>query len=295
MSIYVTTVLLAVIGTVMGSFAGATVWRLRARQLREDAAAGEKVTSADGQQVRVLKRRKLADDRSQCLHCGHALAWYDLVPLASWLWLRGKCRYCRKPIGYFEPLMEIGVAVFFACSFLFWPYELSGSLEVVKFSLWLIGGVGLAVLFAYDAKWFLLPNVIMFPVIGVGVAYSAISVWEQDFALGAAYSVLLACSVLSGLYYVIYVVSKGAWIGFGDIKLGLALALLLADWRLALLTLFLANLIGALVLLPFMIAGKITRKMHVPFGPFLIAGWFISGIFGLAIIDWYLSFTLSLV
>lgn len=295
MSIFVWTVFLAVTGAIMGSFAGATVWRLRALQLREDVAAGEKISSTDKEQVKVLTRRKMADDRSQCLHCGHKLAWYDLIPLVSWVLLRGKCRYCRKSIGYFEPLMEVGVAAFFAISFLFWPYELSSALEVAKFSAWLIGGVGLAVLFAYDTKWFLLPNVVMFPVIGIGAVYSLLVLWEQGFSLSTAYGILLACAVLSGLYYVIYVVSKGAWIGFGDIKLGLALALLLADWRLALLALFLANLIGAVVLLPFMIAGKVTRQMHVPFGPLLIAGWFVAGIFGYAIIDWYLSLTLSLV
>lgn len=294
MSELVLTIFLAITGSIAGSFAGATVWRLRARQLREDAAAGEKISKTDKQQVKSLTRRQITEDRSQCLHCGNTLAWYDLVPVFSWLSLRGKCRYCRKPIGYFEPLIEVSVAAFFAISFLFWPYDLSTALEITRFLLWLVAGVGLAILFAYDAKWFLLPNVVMFPVIIVGAVYSFIVLWGQGFALETVYAILLSCVMLSGLYYLIYVTSKGAWIGFGDIKLGLALALLLADWQLALLALFLANFIGAMVLLPFMAAGKVTRRMHVPFGPFLITGWFIAGIFGVFIIDWYLSLSLSL-
>src|SRR6476661_6297359 len=104
---------ITVIGLVMGSFAGAQVWRLRARQLVEDSSNGESVDSHELKRLRPLTGRKTSEDRSQCLSCGHTLAWYDLVPLASWASTQGKCRYCKKPIGKFEPFIEIGTALIF--------------------------------------------------------------------------------------------------------------------------------------------------------------------------------------
>ena len=101
----------------MGSYAGATVWRLRARQLVEDKADGEKVDSKEYKKLLPLTQSTLANDRSRCLHCGHTLAWYDLLPLASWISTKGKCRYCGKKIGNFEPLMEIGTAIVFVAAF----------------------------------------------------------------------------------------------------------------------------------------------------------------------------------
>jgi leader peptidase (prepilin peptidase)/N-methyltransferase len=105
--------------------------------------------------------------------------------------------------------------------------------------------------------------------------------------LATLISMLIAVVVLSGLYLSLWLISKGQWIGFGDVKLGLALALLLSDWRLAFITLFAANLIGCLIVIPGMIAGKITRKTRVPFGPLLIAGYVISALFGAHILSWY--------
>ena len=151
---------LAVFGLCLGSFAGASVWRLRARQLRDDKKAGEEVDPKEYKRLKALTKHSLTKDRSVCLHCGYTLRWYDLIPLVSWLTLKGKCRECRKPIGRFEPLIELGTALFFVASFLFWPVPLETTEAIIPFVLWLIAGVGLAILFAYDAKWFLLPDAV---------------------------------------------------------------------------------------------------------------------------------------
>lgn len=279
---------LGVIGLFFGSFAGAMVWRLRASQLREDEVAGEKVPAKDKKQVHKIKKTSSLQDRSLCLHCGHQLAWHDMVPLVSWVALRGKCRYCRQKIGNFEPFIELSVGAFFAVSFLFWAYPLDTPLDIASFILWLCAGVGIAILAVYDARWFLLPNKVVFPLIGIGVLYSGVSLVQHQFDADQWLNIVYSCFALSGLYYILYVASRHQWIGFGDIKLGLALALLLADWRLAVLALFLANVIGTLLVLPMMLRGKIKRQAHVPFGPLLISGWFLAGLFGNDIINWYL-------
>lgn len=282
---------LVVLGLAMGSFAGATVWRLRGRQLVEDKAAGEKVDSHEYKTLLPLTKTKLSRDRSRCLHCGHQLAWYDLLPLVSWLSVKGKCRYCGVRIGWFEPLIEIGTALLFIVSYLFWPEMLGTPLAVVHLGLWLIVCVMLVILFAYDLKWFLLPDVVVFPLLAVAVLIALLHILTSPSALTASSLLNLfgAALILSGFYYVLWLVSKGQWIGFGDVKLGLALALLLGDWQLAFIALFAANLIGCLYIIPGMIAGKISRTTRVPFGPLLIMGGVIALLFGPHILDLYMS------
>lgn len=287
------TLILGVFGALLGSFAGAQVWRLRASQLRYDEKVGEKVYQKEKHEVEKLPKSSISKDRSVCLQCGNRLQWFDLIPLLSWLQLQGKCRYCHKKIGWTEPLIEISMAVFFVVSYLFWPYPLSTPVDFALFVVWLTAGVGMGILFLYDLKWFLLPDKITFPLIGLGLFYSLLTVALQGFTVQSFMSVVYACLILSGLYYLIYVLSQHQWVGFGDVKLGLALALLLADWRLALLALFLANLIGVIIILPLLISKKIKRHAHVPFGPLFIAGWFIAGVFGKHIVDWYWTITLG--
>lgn len=284
---------LGALGLVLGSFSGATVWRLRARQLRNDENNGEKVNAKDKRSIAKLKPRAFHKDRSVCLHCGHDLKWYDLIPIASWLSTRGKCRYCRKPIGKFEPIVEISLSLFFVLSFLFWPGELATPLELAQFAIWLIAGTGMAILFAYDMKWFLLPDAVTFPLIGLGAVNALLYILASPSPLESIFSVAWSCLILGGLYYAIYVFSKKQWVGFGDVKLGLALGLLIANWQYAILTLFLANLIGTIIILPLLASGVLRKGAHVPFGPLLISGWAIAGIFGGKIIGWYLSLMLG--
>lgn len=283
--------LLVLLGLMFGSFAGAQVWRLRARQLVEDKNEGEEIDQKEYDTLLPLTKNTVSSDRSQCLHCGKTLAWYDLLPLVSWLSTGGKCRYCKKRIGAFEPLMEMGTAGVFVLSYVLWPLPLTSGVGLTAFLLWLVAVVLLAILFAYDCKWFLLPDSIVFPLIGVGILMSVLKVATAAHIGTALMSLAGAVMVLSGLYFLLWVGSKGQWIGFGDVKLGLGLALLLADWRLALLALFLANLIGSLIVLPGMLLGKVSRKAHVPFGPLLIAGTVIALLIGERIVAFYIGIT----
>lgn len=284
-----TVTVLGLLGLVFGSFAGAQVWRLRARQLVEDKTAGEPYDKKQYKALLPIAKHGFKQDRSQCLLCGHTLKWYDLIPLVSWLRTGGKCRYCRRPIGHFEPLIEVGMAGFFIVSFLAWPVELSSSLAIAQFATWLIIGVLLAILFAYDAKWFLLPDRIIFPLIGVTLIYNFLGMAGGSDPWMAVADTVSAIVILSGLYLVLWLISHGRWIGFGDVKLGVALGLLTGSWQLAFLTLFLANLIGCFIVIPGLITKKMTRTTQVPFGPMLIGACVIAVLYGYSIINWYLS------
>jgi len=279
---------LILVGLCLGSFAGALAWRLRASQLKEDKAAGESYDKAEYHMLKKLTESSVLNDRSQCLHCDYTLRWYDLIPLVSWIALKGKCRQCHTPIGFLEPLVELSLLLFFVLSYAFWPYGLTTGFEIARFILWLVAGIAMAILAIYDAKWSLLPDKVTFTLIGIGLVTSILSVVGSADIIETLANILGSIIILSGLYFLVYLVSKGKWIGFGDIKLGLGLALLLSDWQLAFVALFAANLIGCLWVIPGMVMGKIKRQTHIPFGPLLIVGAIIAAIAGPYLIQAYL-------
>lgn len=280
---------LVLLGLTFGSFAGATVWRLRARQLVEDKAEGEEYDEKQYKRLVMLTKHKGTKDRSRCLSCSHQLAWYDLLPLVSWASTGGRCRYCRRPIGLFEPLIELSTAALFVASYSLWPGGVVTILDIVQFGLWLVAGVMMVILFVYDLKWFLLPWQVMFSLIAVSAAEAVLTVVEAPDTGTAILSLLGAVAILSGLYFVLHKISNGTWIGFGDVYLGLALALLLADWQLAFVTLFAANLIGCILVIPGLMTGKLSRTTPVPFGPMMIAGFLLAFFYGQPLIAWYSS------
>lgn len=286
MSLLFATLGLGVFGLALGSFAGATVWRLRARQLQYDQKNGEAIDKAEYRRLKPLLNGFRANDRSRCLHCKHTLAWYDLLPLASWLSTAGKCRYCKVPIGVFEPLIELMTATLFVLSYAYWPFALVTPLAWLQFGIWLAIVVGLVIIFWYDAKWFLVLWVTIWPLLILGVLFVALQ-YAQYPSVVLLLNTLGAITLLAGLYWLLWAVSKGKWVGLGDAQIGVVLGLVLMDWQKAFLTLLLANAIGTLVVLPGLLTKKISRNSAVPFGPLLITGALISFFWGAAIIAWF--------
>jgi len=283
---------LILVGACLGSFAGATVWRLRAKQLQSDKDNKEPYDHTEYTRLKKLTGKSFLNDRSRCLHCGYELKWYDLIPLVSWLSLKGKCRSCQHPIGTFEPLIELGMIAYFVLSYAFWPGGVETGLQIAHFILWLAAGVAMAILFVYDLKWFLLPDSVVIALGIIGLAIVGVSAAETQDIIGTIATALGGVAVLGGLYAVLFIVSKGKWVGFGDVKLGAVLALVLVDWQLAAVALFLANLIGCLIVIPPLMSKKISRTSRVPFGPMLISGVVLTWFIGWGILDWYL-FTLG--
>ena len=267
MSVYVISVIiLALLGLTFGSFVNAAVWRIR--------------------QKRALS---LLDDRSECTHCGHKLAWFDLIPVVSWAMLRGRCRYCGKRIED-TPLPEIGVTLYFVGSFILWPGNLGMALGITDFVFWLVYGVLLAILFVYDVRYMLLPNKLTYTLIVLAAVNLIIHIIAMPAdAVSLIVNAALGVVSIGGIYLALYVVSRGRWVGFGDVKLGVFLGLALMNWKLGLLTFLLANLLGCLVILPGLLTRKLTRTSRVPFGPFLIVAFVIAMLVGRPIVTWYLT------
>lgn len=252
---------LVLLGLCFGSFVNALVWRLH-------------------------EHKDWVKGRSICVHCKHALAAKDLVPVVSWLWLQGRCRYCHKPIAVQYPVVESATALLFVGSYAFWPVALTGS-QVAVFALWLVLMVGLMALLVYDLRWMLLPDKLIFPLIGVAVVQALIVVFGSSHSLRALVNVVLAVAIGGGLFYVLFQVSGGKWIGGGDVKLGWLLGIIAGTPGRSLLLIFLAAVLGSLVSLPLLASKRLKPKSVIPFGPFLILGVIIVVLFGGHILDWY--------
>ena len=162
-------ILLFILGLCAGSFVNAVVWRTRQQSLvtSRKSSAKKIKTSKLGTSDSGLETKNsqfsILRGRSQCPNCHHQLAPRDLIPIFSWLSLKGKCRYCKKPISVQYPLVELAGGLVFKASYLFWPLAFDTSGQWVLFASWLITSIGLLALLVYDYKWMLLPNRILYP------------------------------------------------------------------------------------------------------------------------------------
>lgn len=217
---------------------------------------------------------------SHCMKCKYQLQWYDNIPIISWVTLGGKCRKCRKPIGYSEILSEVGLGLAFAATFWWWPSKndlvMGDFAEVLKFGLFLINLVLLLISFVYDAKWKELPVGILIASSVLALAFLGIDIFTAYGVVGSFDWLSLggAIVILPVFYYLMYKVSKERWVGGGDWILCVPLALMLENFWLALFALFVSNIIGSVISLPILIRAK-NRKMTIPFGPFLILGFLV--------------------
>lgn len=278
-------VLVFVVGICLGSFINALVWRL------------SKQLDRYGEPLKLTKKEQtdfsITTGRSMCPNCKHTLAWNDLVPVLSWLSLRGKCRYCKVPISAQYPLVELLTGVLFVVSYSVWPQDMNVTWVVVSFISWLLILVGLVALALYDIKTMLLPNRILFPLIWI----AGISLAVQ-FIVGRPivdiWAIAGAVLVAGGIFWILYQLSDGNWIGGGDVKLGILAGLLVATPMMAFLYIFVASILGLMYSLPLMLTKRLTKASKVPFGPFLIGSLIIVMLWGSQMVDWYTQTLLGL-
>lgn len=282
-----------IVGAILGSFAVASTWRLRACQLSSDKSSGYRLSKEEKSEFEFIKN--LAKDGksskySHCLHCHRQLNAFDMVPIISWVILGGKCRTCKKPIGKAEFFTEVGLCVAFFVSYLVWPLPLNSLIGWVLLIVWLLILLCCAIHIVYDSKWLLLLDNITMMIFILSILFVVLRYVLTGGGLQATLiSLALSAAILPGLYGLLYFISKGAWIGFGDVKLLIPLSIMLPNWPYALLFLFLANFIGFVTLLPGVASGKVSSTARIPFGPFLIIAWFITMLWGKYIVQTYIG------
>lgn len=229
--------------------------------------------------VVILRRGKKGagswrSGRSACPSCGSQLRWFDMVPVFSYLALRGRCAHCGKLISVQYPLVEAATAALFAA--------VGGAgLAMLPTLLALISAALLVCIFVYDLRHTIIPD----PwVLGFNACALALGLLAMQPGWGLALA-CLAGPIAALPLYLLWAVSKGAWMGFGDVKLALGIGWLLGPLY-GIVAVMFAFVLGALVSVPLVwwgkslsgAAGGLTMKSEVPFGPFLVASmlliWF---------------------
>jgi leader peptidase (prepilin peptidase)/N-methyltransferase len=223
---------------------------------------------------RVPKGESVVYPPSHCPVCRHRLKPIDLVPILSFLFLRGRCRYCRSPISWYYPLGEFLMlaGTWTALLRLGWQWET------------LIGAVFLSflvILTLTDLREMLIPNLIVYSGI---LVLAALRLFIHPLALS---DYVIGSLIGTGLFGMIYLLTKGRGIGGGDVKL-MALIGLAVGWQLTLMVIFMASLLGSLIGGVLMLFKVIRRRQPIPFGPFLaLSGW-LTYLWGSKWMDWYL-------
>jgi prepilin signal peptidase PulO-like enzyme (type II secretory pathway) len=221
--------------------------------------------------ARVPLKRSVVRPGSACMSCGHELAWYENVPVVSWLALRGRCRGCGARIGAVYPAVELLTALLVAASFL--AFGWSGKAFVAAFFC-----ATLVTISATDVSHRIVPNVVVLPAAAIVLAAMTLLEPSAEWALGA-----FGASFF--LFLAAFAYPKG--MGMGDVKLALLLGAMVGrSVPVALMLGMFAALVPSVALL--VKHGSAGRKMAIPFAPFLAFGGIVALFFGDELLDAYL-------
>ena len=225
--------------------------------------------------LRIPAKESIAKERSHCMSCGYQLAWYDLVPLFSYIFLGGKCRKCKKHISLQYPLVEALNGVLYVLIFLVNGWSIDSVIYCLLTS-------ALLVLSVIDFRTYEIP-------IGINLFILALGLIHLVFHLGDWLEYGIGLLAVSGFLWLLYQLSGGTAIGGGDVKLMGAAGLLLG-WKLAIVAFLFGCILGSVIHVIRMKVSGAESKLAM--GPYLSAGIFIAVLWGRQFLDWYLgSFT----
>ena len=276
-SLAVDAVLVGVLGMLIGSFLNVVIhrlprmmerqWAAECRQYGQDAGllSAAALTEADNEPLSLSK------PRSRCPSCGHAIRWYENIPVLSYLALRGRCAGCGTRISPRYPLVELATgALFYACA-LRWGWSLTTA-------AWCGFSAALVTLACIDWDTTLLPDDITLPLLWAGLL-AAILRWIEvqpvDAVIGAAAGYLSLWSV----YWGFKLATGKEGMGYGDFKLFAALGAWFG-WQALVPIILLASVIGAIVGIAMKLASTLREGKYVPFGPFLVGGGMAAMLWG---------------
>lgn len=221
--------------------------------------------------------------KSFCPTCKHELKWYDLFPLFSWLFLRGKCRYCKAKISARYPIGETVAGVAFVLSFIFGTG--------CQFRLSLLGYFAicsaLIVLFQIDWKHMFIPDSMWITILIGGVILYIDTLIENGWDKKELISRIIGALAVSVVFYLIDYLKPDS-IGGGDIKLMFAAGFALG-WVKTLFSVMVAGFVGTVFLIVTNSLKKENMKKQIPFGPHLAVGIFVAMLFGDLLINWYIG------
>lgn len=221
---------------------------------------------------RIPKKESVVVVRSHCMKCGYQLKWYDLIPLFSYLFLRGRCRKCGEKISIQYPIIEAFNGVMYVLIFMFTGLSINTLLYCLLSS-------ALTVIAVIDFRTYEIP-------FGINIFIGCLGVIRVATDLSHWTDYLIGFFSVSVPLYLLYIVTKGRGIGGGDVKL-MAVSGFLIGWKCNILAFVLGCILGSVI---HMIRMRVSKAEHVlAMGPYLSAGIMIAALWGEALIDWYLS------
>lgn len=241
--------------------------------------------------MRSAEEENWVSGRSRCDTCRKPLQWYDMVPLLSFWWLGGRCRYCHAAIPLNHPVIEILTGSLFVWwywfGFVFFTLA-EQPFVVLQPVFWLLVGMILLLIFFADLWYYLIPDSAVIILTFLAVLYRGALVWYGVMQPQDLTSMVIGVFAAVGFLYALWFLTKKRGMGFGDVKLMMPLGLLLG-WQSTVVCLFLAFIGGGGVGIFLLATGKRSLKQPVPFGPFLIIAALISLVWGEELFSWYLS------
>ncbi len=231
---------------------------------------------------RLPARQSLLHPASHCPACQHRLAPRDLIPIFSYLWLRGRCRYCRAPIPQRVLWVELGTGLMFA--FTYWYYGLSADFAVTIFYCCIFIAIGVI-----DLEHKLILNRIVYPAAVVALIISIFLPQSGSISLPwpEAVNGIIGGAIGFVLLLIIALISRGG-MGWGDVKMA-ALIGLVTGFPLVFVALFLGIVLGGLVAAILLLLKIKKRKEAIPFGPFLSLATIATLLWGSNLLNWYLG------
>lgn len=246
------TIFVSIFGAVVGSFLNVVILRLNTGQ-------------------------PVVFGKSKCFSCARKLRWYELVPVASFIFLRGKCSACKTKISWQYPAVETATGIIFLLLF-------QQSRSILDFGFWVLTFSFLIIIAVYDYRHQIIPNLFVW-IFNALAFLSLFRISDFEFKMFDLDG-LLAGFILFSFFAFLWLVSKGRWMGFGDAKLALGIGWLLGTAK-GITAVTLAFWTGAIVgtFLLYLNKNKYGLKSSIAFGPFMVLGTIISFFFGEKIIS----------
>jgi leader peptidase (prepilin peptidase) / N-methyltransferase len=219
---------------------------------------------------------------SHCQACQRRLAARDLIPLFSYLWLHGRCRYCQASIPKRLPWVELATGIIFA--FLYWYCGLTPELGVIAFYTCL-----LIIIFVVDWEQGIILNKVVYPGMAAALLFALFlsQPWITQLKFHGIANFALGSAIGFVLFVLIAIISRGG-MGWGDVKLA-ALIGLATGFPLVFVALIMGAITGGLVAVFLLVTRKRGRKQSLPFGPFLSLATWITLLWGSNVLSWYLG------
>lgn len=266
-----------VLGLLIGSFLNVVIHRLPRMMEQEWNAEGaqwaeeQKGKGAKIQLPPAADPITLSTPRSRCPHCGHQIAWYENIPVFSYLFLRGRCAECKKPISLRYPVVELVCAALFA-------FCLSRDGLTPTGFAWCGFSAALLALALIDWDTTFLPDSITLPLLWAGLIASALQ-WTAIPLTQSLWGAVAGYMSLWLIFWAFKLATGKEGMGYGDFKLFAALGAWFG-WQALIPIILMASVVGAVIGIALKINSKLREGGYIPFGPFLAGGGFVSLIWG---------------